>query len=93
MANLGIFNINTYGQWATLADITELTFTEGEKYLLQVNKGGIIQTCEKGEEPDTNEGFTFMGTQLDTIPYEVGSTDLYIKNLTENTTLNIAIKE
>ena len=60
MANLGKFNIETNGNWQKLSEIAELTFTSGEKYNLQINKGGLVQFCEKSTTPDDNEGFTFL---------------------------------
>ncbi len=93
MANLGKFEIDTNGQWVTLAEITELTFTAGERYNLQLNKGGLCAFCEKSSTPEENEGFIYFGTELEPIPYLVEDAPLYVKNLSNECTINIAIKE
>ena len=57
MANLGFFEIDTQGEYKTLEEITGLTFTEGIKYIMQVqNSGSYLTVCIADSTP-TKGGF------------------------------------
>lgn len=91
MANLGKFSIETNGDWEKLEEIVQTTFSEGEVYCIQLNKGEIAQFCEKDSTPEADEGFEYFGNQQSQIKYTVdGGADLYVKNLTSNCKINIA---
>lgn len=57
MANLGFFEINTNGEYKTLEELTELTFTEGTKYNMQVQNGGSYLTICIADSKPTSGGF------------------------------------
>lgn len=93
MANLGKFDIDTNGEWVKLEEIAETTFSANEEYSLQVNKGELVQICEKSTTPEADEGLEYFGNQQSQIKYTVESgADLYVKNLTNNCKINIAKK-
>lgn len=57
MANLGFFEIDTKGEYIDLETITELTFTTGTKYSMQVqNAGAMLTVCIASTTP-TEGGF------------------------------------
>lgn len=57
MANLGIFKINTNGEYKTIEEVTDLSFEEGKTYFMQVqNVGGYLTTCISDTTPQ-NGGF------------------------------------
>lgn len=82
MANLGTFTIDTQGTYQTLASITELTFTEGNTYTIQVLNAAYVREGEdgKGFEIDNSAPFVWVA----------GQDDLYIKNLFVPVEVNIA---
>lgn len=52
MANLGFFKIDTNGEYKTLEEVTESTFTAGKTYSLQVqNSGGLLTICSSATLP------------------------------------------
>lgn len=94
MANIGNFPIETNGEWQTLAEVTGLTFTADEKYLLQLSENSKCKFCEKSTTPEDYEGFTYKGDNERTIPYLVeNNSPLYVRNLTGDCVITIAKKE
>lgn len=57
MANLGFFEIDTDGEYKTLEELTELTFTAGKTYSLQVQNGGGLLTICSSETLPQKGGF------------------------------------
>lgn len=57
MANLGFFEIDTKGQYVNLETLTELTFTEGTKYTMQVQNSGSYLTICIADSTPTKGGF------------------------------------
>ena len=82
MANLGTFTIDTQGTYQTLASLTSLTFTSGNRYSLQVQNMAHVREGLEGE------GFLIDNTA----PFDwiAGDDDLYIKNSFYSCVVNIA---
>lgn len=72
MANLGTFTISTNGEYVTLAEATDLTFTSGNKYSIQ------IQNMAHLREGTVGEGM--LVNTLVPITYTATSDDLYIES-------------
>lgn len=54
MANLGIFKIDTDGEYTDLATLTGLTFTTGTKYTMQAqNAGDELIVCTASSAPSS----------------------------------------
>lgn len=84
MANLGIFEINTNGEYLKLSDITGITFNINQRYLMQ-NKGGNCILIESLDVPKEG-GFTVNNKPF---IYECDGSDIYIKT-NGNVFLNIS---
>ena len=84
MANLGIFEINTNGEYMNLSTLTGITFVTGNSYLIQ-NYGGSCIVIESSVQP-TEGGFV-----VDNKPfkYECDGSDIYIQT-NGNIYLNIS---
>lgn len=72
MANLFTGVIETNGEYVTLAEATDLTFTEGNKYSIQ------IQNMAHLREGTVGEGM--LVDSLVPITYTATSDDLYIES-------------
>lgn len=72
MANLGTFTVQTNGTYKTLAEVTDLTFTEGNSYQIQILNMAYLR------EGTTGGGFLVDNSTP--IKYTATSDDLYIKN-------------
>lgn len=90
MANLGIFVINTEGEYEDLETITSLTFSEGTKYTMQAqNAGGELTICIASSKP-TDGGFIMQDLEKFEYTPESGN-KLYVKTGTYGkVNLNIA---
>lgn len=78
MANLGFFEINTQGEYVDLETATELTFTEGTKYTMQVQNAGSSLTICIADSTPTEGGF--MMKDLEKFDYTpVSGYDIYVK--------------
>lgn len=88
MANLGFFEIDTQGEYIDLETATELTFTEGTKYTMQV-QGCYLTVCIASSTPTTG-GFIMKDFEkFDYTP--VSGSKLYVKTTgVGNVYLNIA---
>lgn len=91
MANLGYFTINTDGEFKTIEELTELTFTAGKTYSMQVsNGGGYLTICSSATLP-TEGGFVMKNLEkFNYTPAE--GVNLYLKTAGFGTVnyLNIA---
>ena len=78
MANLGYFTINTNGEYKTIEELTELTFTAGKIYSMQVtNGGGCLTICSSSTLP-TKGGFVM--NDMEKFNYTpVEGVNLYLK--------------
>ena len=78
MANLGIFEIDTDGEYVDLETATSLTLEVGTKYTLQVqNKLGYLTVCTLNTTP--NEGGIVL-KDLEKFSYTpIESVDCYLK--------------
>ena len=85
MANLGIFKIDTNGEYKLLSELTGITFHAGINYLMQ-NKGGNCIVIESGIIP-TEGGFTVGNKPF---IFECEGVDIYIKT---NGTVYLNISE
>lgn len=72
MANLFTGVIETNGDYVTLAEATDLTFTEGNKYSIQIQNMAYLREGTVGEGMLVNS--------LVPITYTATSDDLYIKS-------------
>lgn len=70
--------INTNGDWETVASLTNITFTEGTTYNIQINNLAYLKIG--------NAVFSFNGEKFD---YKASSDDLYIKTNNNSCTLSI----
>lgn len=84
MANLGIFKIDTNGEYKLLSELTGITFHAGINYLIQ-NKGGNCIVIESASKPKEG-GFTVGNRPF---IFECEGIDIYIKT-NGNTYLNIS---
>lgn len=82
MANLYSGSIQTNGDYVTLASATSLTFTEGNKYSIQIQNLAYLR------EGTTGGGFLINTTTP--ITYTATSDDLYIKTNYQPAVVNIA---
>lgn len=82
MANLYTGSIQTNGDYVTLASATSLTFTEGNKYSIQIQNPAYLR------EGTTGKGF-FVNSDVP-ITYTATSDDLYIKTDFQSCIVNIA---
>lgn len=71
MANLGTFTVQTNGTYKTLAEVTDLTFTEGNSYQIQILNMAYLREGTVGEGVLINN--------ITPITYTATSDDLYIK--------------
>lgn len=85
MANLWYGSIKTDGDYATLASISGVTFTADKTYTIQVK--GKCYLCEKSSKP-TSGGF--LVTEGMPVQYTAGTGSLYVKNISDFCTINIA---
>ena len=85
MANLGNFTIKTDGEYQNLAEISGLTFTSGDVYVLQVKNECIL--CESVNKPDSG-GFVIDNKMI--IQWKKGDGDLWVKTDNGFTVINIA---
>ena len=78
MANLGFFEIDTNDDYEKLDTLTELTFTEGTKYTMQVqNAGSYLTVCIASSKP-AKGGFIMKDFEkFDYTP--VSGNDVYVK--------------
>lgn len=78
MANLGFFEIDTNNEYVNLETLTELTFTEGTKYMMQVqNAGSYLTVCVSDTTP-TEGGFLMKDLEkFDYTP--VSGSDIFVK--------------
>lgn len=82
MANLYSGSIDTNGTYKTLAEVTDLTFTKGTKYVIQIQNPAYIR------EGTTGKGFLVLSA--DPFEYTAGDEDLYIKTENRQCVVNIA---
>ena len=82
MANLYSGAIATGGEYKTLAELTELTFTEGTTYTIQIFNPAWVR------EGTTGSGFYIFDNKP--FQYTAGSDDLYIRNKYGACDINIA---
>lgn len=85
MANLGIYAINTNGEYQLLSELTGLTFHAGINYLMQ-NKGGNCIVIESATKP--TEGGITVGNKP--FLFECEGIDIYIKT---NSSIYLNISE
>lgn len=77
MANIGIFTINTNGEYVDIATATGETFTEGTTYTMQAQNGGSVLTvCVASSQP-TEGGFQIKDLEKFTYTPKSGA-DLYL---------------
>lgn len=74
MANLGIFEINTNGEYMNLSTLTGVTFIAGNSYLMQNYSGSCI-VIESSVKP--TEGGFVVGNEK--FQYNCDGTDVYIQ--------------
>lgn len=80
MANLGFFEIDTQGEYVDLETATELTFTEGTKYTMQVQNASSYLTLCVSDSTPTEGGF--MMKDLEKFDYTpVSGYTLYVNTL------------
>ena len=82
MANLYSGSIQTNGDYITLSEATDLTFTAGNKYTIQIQNLAYLR------EGTTGGGFLINSTIP--ITYTATSDDLYIKTNYQPAVVNIA---
>lgn len=82
MANLYSGSIDTNNTYKTLAEVTDLTFTEGTKYVIQIQNPAYIR------EGSTGKGFLIDSNNP--FEYTAGDDDLYIKTEFRQCIVNIA---
>lgn len=75
MANLWTGTVKSSDAYVTLASVSELTFTEGSKYVIQIQNPAWIREGEDGA------GFYVFNDEP--FEYTAGSDDLYIKTVTQ----------
>lgn len=80
MSNLATVTLQPNEEYQDLAELADITFTEGTKYTLQVE--GDVMLCEKDTKP-TSGGFHIMSSEP--FEYEAGSDTLWVKNLKQKT--------
>ena len=80
MANLFTGRISTDGEYVTLAEAADLTFTVGGKYVIQVQNVAYLREGTVGEG--------FMVNDPTPIPYTAEEDELYIN--AQNCNVNIA---
>ena len=84
--NLAFVTINPDADYQDLETVADITFSEGNKYILQINGQAIV--CEASEKP-SNGGFYI--TSPEPFQYEAGSGKLWVKTLQNSRVLiNIA---
>lgn len=81
MANLYTGEIDTEGQYKSLASETGVTFTADTKYTIQIQNSAWIREGETGEGFYINDSTPFT--------YTAGASTLYVKTLS-NIVINIA---
>ena len=90
MANLGFFEINTKGEYKKLSELTNLTFTTGVKYNMQIgNVNNATFLCVSASLP-TKGGFLIkQNEKFSYTPKD--NEDLYIcTSKYDSCTINIA---
>lgn len=87
MANLGIFEINTNGEYKTIEYLTNLTFEVGKTYTLQVqNKLGYLTICSLDTPPTDESGVILK--DLEKINYTpVENVNCYLKTSKDGSVL------
>ena len=83
MANLGTWTINTNGQYQKLSELTEITFIEGETYIIQGRFSPNIDRASKEFGYFLREGTTGEGFLCNSNPIQYDASDeknLYIMN-------------
>ena len=85
MANIWYGSIKTDGEYVTLASISSKTFTASKTYTIQVK--GKCYLIEASSKP-TSGGF--LVTEGMPVQYTKGTGDLYVRNVSEFCTINIA---
>ena len=92
MANLGFFEIDTNDEYIDLETLTELTFTTGTKYTMQVqNANSYLTVCIADSTPTKNQG-GFLMKDLEKFDYTPdGTNNIYVRTSgTASVYLNIA---
>lgn len=75
MANLWTGTVKSSDAYVTLASVSELTFTEGNTYVIQIQNPAWVR------EGSTGLGFYVSGD--DPFEYTAGADDLYIKTVNQ----------
>ena len=82
MANLFTGSIDTKGQYKTLAELTGLTFTSGNKYSIQIQNMAYLR--------EGTVGGGFLINKTDPITYTASSDNLYLKTDYQPCVVNVA---
>lgn len=93
IGNIGIYDIDTDGEYVKFSEITDVVFEVGVVYTIQAQTYLPVYLVAKGVVPDPNEGFKLLDTHVMNYTHEEGK-DLWVKTtkpLIGKTYINIAM--